>query len=309
MEQGNKPVLSLKDLAVDSVSITKETIKDLFEKEKQLSLESEKAKLNLDLNKILSKEIKEEIAKGNGSIDFGIKELGISDSQKILDQVKENNSAVFDISLGVFQFEITLKTTFGDGSESSEKITSFEAPVPVAIDLSSVSLTKEDIDKLSAVRYKEENGEIVIEKLGGIFDPENKTFTFYTDKFSNYGVIKDENQKKILMWIEDTKYHINSLEKAIDTAPVIIDNRTMVPLRAVGEALGAEVEWISAGHKVTVELDSTKLELIIGQTSQDLDVPAMIINLRTLIPLRCVSEKLGSLVEWSAEDKSILIIR
>ena len=310
VEQGNKPVLSLKDLAVDNVSISKETIKDLFEKGKELSLESEKAKLNLDLNKILSKEIKEEIAKRNGSVDFGIKELGTSDSKKILDQVKENNSAVFDIGLGVFQFEISLKTTFGDGSESSKQITSFEAPVPVVIDLSSVSLTKEDIDKLSAVRYVErENGEIVIEKLGGVFDPENKTFTFYTEKFSNYGIIKDENQKKILMWIEGTKYHINSLEKAIDTAPVIIDNRTMVPLRAVGEALGAEVEWISAEQKVTVELDSTKLELIIGKTSTDLDVPAMIINSRTLVPLRYVSEKLGSLVEWSAEDKSILIIR
>jgi hypothetical protein len=40
---------------------------------------------------------------------------------KILNQVKESNSAVFDIGLGVFQFEITLKTTFGDGSESSQK--------------------------------------------------------------------------------------------------------------------------------------------------------------------------------------------
>jgi hypothetical protein len=83
----------------------------------------------------------------------------------------------------------------------------------------------------------------------------------------------------------------------------------MVPLRAVGEALGAEVEWISAEQKVTVELDSTKLELIIGQISPELDVPAMIINSRTLVPLRYVSEKLGSLVEWSAEDKSIKIIR
>src|SRR5450830_813791 len=85
---------------------------------------------------------------------------------------------------------------------------------------------------------------------------------------------------------------------SFDVPPVIENNRTLVPLRAIFEALGASVQWDGATQTVTATKSDTEITLIIGGQAfkngqpVSLDVPAKIIESRTMVPLRFVSEAL-----------------
>ncbi len=95
----------------------------------------------------------------------------------------------------------------------------------------------------------------------------------------------------------------------------IVEGRTLVPLRAIFEALGAVVEWDNATRTVTSTLDETTISLAIGKTELVkngetfiLDVPAMIMNDRTLVPVRAVSESFGVFVDWDAEQRIVFLV-
>ncbi len=100
-----------------------------------------------------------------------------------------------------------------------------------------------------------------------------------------------------------------------DQPPVIKENRTLVPMRVIFEALGAEVEWSSEDRKVSASWKDGGLELIIGNDEIrlasgkviKLDVPAQIINSRTMVPLRAVSEAMGKDVNWDPDAREIYI--
>ena len=90
-----------------------------------------------------------------------------------------------------------------------------------------------------------------------------------------------------------------------DVQPIIKDNRTLVPFRAILEKAGAKVDWNQEAKKVTAELDGKKIEMTIGQKKimvdgkeVELDVAPMIKEGRTLIPLRGMFENLGFEVEY-----------
>ena len=99
-----------------------------------------------------------------------------------------------------------------------------------------------------------------------------------------------------------------------DVAPQIINDRTMVPLRAIFEALGAEVTWDDSTKTVHARLGDTEISLPVGKTefykngeAIPLDVPAFIENGRTLIPLRAVADALGCDVDWVGETRTVII--
>ena len=90
--------------------------------------------------------------------------------------------------------------------------------------------------------------------------------------------------------------------------PLIIDGRTMVPLRFIGEALGAQVIWDEATSKVTYLAGSRLIELTVGQTEVlvggrvvQSDTPPIIVSGRTMVPVRFVSRWLGAAVDWDAD--------
>ena len=90
-----------------------------------------------------------------------------------------------------------------------------------------------------------------------------------------------------------------------DTPPTIVDGRTLVPLRAIFEALGAEVEWDNntrtaigtRGNTVVSVQINSRIAYVNGE-EKELDVPAQIINNRTMVPARFVSEAMGCKVTW-----------
>ncbi|NHN28553.1 copper amine oxidase N-terminal domain-containing protein [Paenibacillus agricola] len=99
-----------------------------------------------------------------------------------------------------------------------------------------------------------------------------------------------------------------------DQTPVNVDGRTMVPLRAIFEALGAKVEWDGATQTITATKDDTKITLAINSNEAwvngkmvMLDVPAKLINENTMVPIRFVSEALGANVEWDNNSHSVII--
>ena len=99
-----------------------------------------------------------------------------------------------------------------------------------------------------------------------------------------------------------------------DQPPVVVDNRTFVPLRKIFEELGASVDWISETNTVYASKRFSSLMLTLGQDSyyindekRKLDSPAFSLNNRTLIPVRAVSEALGADVIWNKEENRVYI--
>ena len=100
-----------------------------------------------------------------------------------------------------------------------------------------------------------------------------------------------------------------------DQKPYInADNRTLVPVRFVSEALGAEVDWIALTRTVKINYEG-KLILLeiglkkatVGTSLVTLDTAPAITNDRTMVPLRFVSECLGARVEWEGSTRIIYI--
>lgn len=91
-----------------------------------------------------------------------------------------------------------------------------------------------------------------------------------------------------------------------DQPPIIKDDRTLVPMRKIFEALDAEVFWDEPSQSVTAVSGDDVILLYIGQADlykngqvvYTMPVPAQIINDRTLVPLRAVAESLGCEVAW-----------
>lgn len=99
-----------------------------------------------------------------------------------------------------------------------------------------------------------------------------------------------------------------------DVAPQIINGRTMVPLRAIFEALGSTVNWDSSTRTVIAKKSGTTVSLTIDSSSMtvndslvSLDSPACIIEGRTLVPVRAVSEAFGTNVNWNANTRTVTI--
>jgi N-acetylmuramoyl-L-alanine amidase len=107
---------------------------------------------------------------------------------------------------------------------------------------------------------------------------------------------------------------INDQEVKTDVPPLLVNGRTMVPVRVVSENLGALVGWNGQEQRVNIRLDSNMISFKVGQALADvngkqmeLDAPAMMEQGRTLLPIRFVSENLGADVVWDSEKYEVRI--
>ena len=107
---------------------------------------------------------------------------------------------------------------------------------------------------------------------------------------------------------------------AFDVPPQIVEGRTLVPMRAIFEAMGASVEWDGETQTITAHnSDETVIVLKIGSNNMEktskytgyenteLDVPPMIVGERTLVPARAVAESFGASVEWDSKTQTVTI--
>ena len=130
---------------------------------------------------------------------------------------------------------------------------------------------------------------------------------------------KEITQTVIILQIGNLTFTVNGITNTLDSPPVIKNSRTLLPIRAVVEALGGTVGWDATEKKVTVTLGSNTIELWIGKPTgkvNGVDTPIdstnskvvpEIINSRTMLPLRFVTENLGCDVQWDGTTKTITI--
>ena len=107
---------------------------------------------------------------------------------------------------------------------------------------------------------------------------------------------------------------VNGVKLTFDVAPVMLNQRILVPFRAIFQALGATVVWDEESRAVFASRGSTSVQLAVGQRSAkvnsqavSLNVEPLILSGRVLVPLRFVSEAFGAGVNWDEETKSVSI--
>ncbi len=109
--------------------------------------------------------------------------------------------------------------------------------------------------------------------------------------------------------------YLNGEKIAFDVQPQIINGRTLVPMRKIFEELGATVDWDDSTQTAIGTKENTVVKFTINdytmyknESEKALDVPAQLIDGRTLIPLRAVSEAFDCQVGWDGNDSIVSII-
>lgn len=136
---------------------------------------------------------------------------------------------------------------------------------------------------------------------------------------SNEAPIEDSTNKiSIVLKIGNPYMVVNGQNKEIDpgkgTSPQLINNVTMLPIRAVIEAFGGKVEWLEAKSQITITLGSNvliawidKKIINVNGIEKKIDNAPTKINNRSFFPLRIITESLGCKVVWNQETKEVII--
>ncbi|MCD7855438.1 MAG: hypothetical protein LUG66_07480 [Clostridiales bacterium] len=118
----------------------------------------------------------------------------------------------------------------------------------------------------------------------------------------------------VVMTVDSNAMTVNGEEQELEQAPVIIDGRTLVPVRAAVEAIGGEADWNSETREITITKGTDVINMTIDSNTAYLngeeailDTAPIIINSRTCMPIRFIAEGLGFEVSWNAEERQITI--
>jgi uncharacterized repeat protein (TIGR02543 family) len=122
----------------------------------------------------------------------------------------------------------------------------------------------------------------------------------------------------IQLRIGSTTMYVDGKPSSLEAAPIILNSRTLLPIRAVVEATGATITWDVSAQKVTIVREGKTLELWIGKNvaklngkSVNIDTDSRVVPIirsgRTLLPLRFVAEALALDVQWNATTQTITI--
>ena len=143
------------------------------------------------------------------------------------------------------------------------------------------------------------------EQAGGTDEPVVKYYSgIETITVGNTGV-----EDVVVMSVGSNEIVVNSEIKTIDAAPIVENNRTFVPFRALAEAFGATVAYDEATQAVTAELNGTTVVMTIGSAAYTVngvektaDVAPFINGSRTMVPVRFVAEAFGITVTPTYDD-------
>ena len=115
--------------------------------------------------------------------------------------------------------------------------------------------------------------------------------------------------KKIVMQLNNKAVTVNGSTIQNDAAPIIVDGRTLVPIRVITETLGGKADWNNKTHTVTLTINGKQLQMTIGQTIAGFDAAPIIHNNRTYVPIRYVAEALGAKVVWEEDAQQIIVTK
>lgn len=113
--------------------------------------------------------------------------------------------------------------------------------------------------------------------------------------------------KTIILQIGSTAVIVDDQAIINDVAPVIRNDRTLVPIRVITEALGGQVAWNEAAKEVTLTVNGKEIKMTIGKALEKYGVAPVIIGGRTFVPVRFVADELGAVTTWDDATKTVTI--
>lgn len=287
------------------VKINGQSVLDLIKDKNDLVIKGDGITLEFGTEIFQSSDIKEKLETENSRLDIEASSLIEKEVEDILQKIKSEQKFK-PVLESISQFNMSIV----DKNDKKIDISKFDFPVTIAIDMSKVVIDKDSFKTLTAVRLvKVESNDYKLIPLGGKYNEFSKTFTFKTDSFSMYTIVEMPEIRKVLLRVGSKDVEVNGSNIEIDTAPMIRDGRTMVPVRFISETLGADVKWNQQTKTVTIESGEKSLSLIVDKEIPEFDATIIMENGRTFVPLRYVSETLGAYVMWNPETREIDIIK
>ena len=161
-----------------------------------------------------------------------------------------------------------------------------------------------------------------VDAINWIKDNSQELFLLYFEFYDEYENLQCISYSKMVNFLELLEQKaseeiivlLNGKKIAFDVLPVVENGRTLVPLRAIFESLGADVTWGEDSGIIRAVKGETKVELRIGSNEMKvnnaikyLDVSAKAINGRTMVPARAIAETFGCSVSWDATNNAVII--
>ena len=136
-------------------------------------------------------------------------------------------------------------------------------------------------------------------------------------------IVSDPESKVIIeLWIGNRIALVDGKAITMDTEPLILNGRTVVPLRFIAEAFKADVFFDSENQEINIAFGATYISLWINKTKAriettgngekknrivTLDAPPVIRSGRTLVPVRFIAEAFGATIDWDSQEEKITI--
>ena len=223
---------------------------------------------------------------------------GKNDTVKIAETTAEANAAAANAAKA--DDKVTLIT---EGTNVSGKDFIEPAVLKIPADTKDVK----NVKNLTLAKLNTETGKLEI--VGGSYDAKANAVVGYVAEEGSYFVVEKEGLTTISMQIGNNGVVLNNENKILDAAPLISQNRTMVPLRFIAEAFGADVSWAQDTKTVTIVIDGKVLTMRINQDLEGFGAAPIISSGRTMVPISYISKELGANVIWVPSTKTVAIAR
>ena len=221
-----------------------------------------------------------------------------NDTVKIAETTAEANAAAANAAKA--DDKVTLVT---EGTNVSGKDFTNPAVLKIPADTKDVK----NVKNLTLAKLNAETGKLEI--VGGSYDAKANAVVGYVAEEGSYFVVEKEGLTTISMQIGNKHVALNNENKILDAAPLISQNRTMVPLRFIAEAFGADVSWAQDTKTVTIVIDGKVLTMRINQDLEGFGAAPIISSGRTMVPISYISKELGANVIWVPSTKTVAIAR
>ena len=223
---------------------------------------------------------------------------GKNDTVKIAETTAEANTAAANAAKSDDKVTLVTEGTSVSGKDFTE---------PAVLKIPADTKDVKNVNQLTLARLNAETGKLEI--VGGSYDAKANAVVGYVVEEGSYFVVEKESLTTISMQIGNNGVVLNNENKILDAAPLISQNRTMVPLRFIAEAFGANVSWAQDTKTVTIVIDGKVLTMRINQELEGFGAAPIISNGRTMVPIRYISEELGANVIWVPSTKTVAIAR
>ncbi len=277
------------------------------------------------------------------SDDRGSVTVSIAEGSTVLAQTPVTGKATISVTVPDGEHRLVVSAVDGAGNRTSREVqlvVDTAAPVialsqvPTTCNTFSCVISGHVADAVSGVASLAAGGSAVFWSQDGSF-----THTVPLSKGANKITIEAEDKLgnktsqtitiscipvlTVVLRIGGPVMTIDGRQVSIDTsggvAPIIQNGRTLLPVRALIEALGGSVDWDAASRKATIRLKAATLQLWAGKPTatvngrtkpidaKDKKVMPVIVQGRTLLPLRFVAENLGLDLVWNAAQRTITL--